>query len=55
MERFFDALFIGVSYGAIYALVALGIVVVFRGSGHLNFAQGEMATLSAYIAWLATT
>ena len=55
MERFFDALFIGLSSGAIYALVALGIVVVFRGSGHLNFAQGEMATLSAYVAWLATT
>ncbi len=55
MERFFEALFIGLSSGAIYALVALGIVVVFRGSGHLNFAQGEMATLSAYIAWLVTT
>ena len=55
MDRFFEALFIGLSSGAIYALVALGIVVVFRGSGHLNFAQGEMATLSAYIAWLATT
>ena len=55
MERFFEALFIGLSSGAIYALVALGIVVVFRGSGHLNFAQGEMATLSAYVAWLATT
>lgn len=55
MDRFFEALFIGLSSGAIYSLVALGIVVVFRGSGHLNFAQGEMATLSAYIAWLVTT
>lgn len=53
MERFFEALFIGLSSGAIYALVALGIVVVFRGSGHLNFAQGEMATLSAYVASVA--
>lgn len=50
MERFFEALFLGLSSGAIYSLVALGIVVVFRGSGHLNFAQGEMSTLSAYIA-----
>src|SRR6266508_417953 len=53
MDRFFEALFIGLSAGAIYSLVALGIVVVFRGSGHLNFAQGEMATLSAYIASIA--
>lgn len=55
MDRFFEALFLGLSSGAIYALVALGLVVVFRGTGHLNFAQGEMATLSAYGAWVVTT
>jgi len=55
VDRFFEALFLGLSSGAIYSLVALGIVVVFRGSGHLNFAQGEMATLSAYVAALVTT
>ena len=47
MDRFFEALFLGLSSGAIYALVALALVVVFRGTGTLNFAQGEMATLSA--------
>ena len=51
MERFLDAVFLGLSSGAIYALVALSLVVVFRASGHLNFAQGEMGTLSAFIAW----
>jgi branched-chain amino acid transport system permease protein len=55
VDRFFEALFLGLSAGAIYALVALGLVVVFRGAGHLNFAQGEMATLSAYVAWVVTT
>ena len=45
----------GCRRGAIYALVALGLVVVFRGTGHLNFAAGEMATLSAYIVWVVTT
>ena len=55
MDRFFEAVFLGLSSGAIYALVALGLVVVFRGTGHLNFAAGEMATLSAYIAWVVTT
>ncbi|MET0908403.1 MAG: branched-chain amino acid ABC transporter permease [Ilumatobacteraceae bacterium] len=55
MDRFFDAVFLGLSSGAIYALVALGLVVVFRGTGHLNFAAGEMATFSAYIVWVVTT
>lgn len=52
MDRFIEALFIGLSSGAIYALVALGLVVVFRGTGTLNFAQGEMATLSTFIVWV---
>ena len=29
--------------GAVYALIALGLVVIYRGTGYLNFAQGEMA------------
>jgi len=52
MERFLDAVFLGLSAGAIYSLVALSLVVVFRGTGHLNFAQGEMATLAAFITWV---
>jgi branched-chain amino acid transport system permease protein len=55
MDQFFEAIFLGLSSGAIYALVALGLVVVFRGTGHLNFAAGEMATLSAYVTWVVTT
>ena len=43
MERLLQYVFDGLSFGAIYALLALGLVVVFRGTGHLNFAQGEMA------------
>jgi branched-chain amino acid transport system permease protein len=52
MDRFFEYLFTGVSVGGLYALVALGLVVVFRATGHLNFAQGEMATLSTFIVWV---
>ena len=55
MERLLDAVFLGLSAGSIYSLVALGLVVVFRGTGHLNFAAGEMATLCAYITWVVTT
>jgi len=42
----------GVSLGSIYALVALALVIPFKASGVLNFGQGEMVTLGAYIALL---
>jgi branched-chain amino acid transport system permease protein len=51
MARFLQYLFNGLSSGAIYSLLALGLVIVYRGSGHLNFAQGEMAMVSAFFAW----
>ena len=51
MARFLQYLFNGLSSGAIYSLLALSLVIVYRGSGHLNFAQGEMAMLSAFFAW----
>jgi branched-chain amino acid transport system permease protein len=40
----------GLSIGSVYALVALGLVIVFKGTGVLNFAQGELVTLGAYLA-----
>jgi branched-chain amino acid transport system permease protein len=51
MERFLQYFFDGISQGSIYALIALGVVIVYRGSGHLNFAQGEMAMMSAFLGW----
>jgi branched-chain amino acid transport system permease protein len=51
LEDFLQYLFNGLSRGSIYALLALGLVIIFRGTGHLNFAQGEMAMASAFIAW----
>lgn len=46
----------GLGNGAIYALMALTVVLVYRTSGHLNFAQGEMGTISAFIVFtLAVT
>ncbi|MCU1395656.1 MAG: transporter permease [Ilumatobacteraceae bacterium] len=41
----------GLANGSMYALVALGIVVIYRGTNHLNFAQGEMALLATAGAW----
>lgn len=53
MDRLLDYTLNGLSFGAVYALLALALVVVFRGTGDLNFAQGEMATLSTFIVWVA--
>lgn len=40
----------GLSSGSIYALVGLGLVLANKGTGILNFAQGELVALGAYIA-----
>ena len=41
----------GLAKGSIYSLIALGLVVIYRGTGHLNFAQGEMALFATFGAW----
>jgi len=41
---------LGLGTGAIYALLALGLVVIYRGSGVINFAHGGLAMVGAYIA-----
>lgn len=41
----------GLAAGGIYALLALALVIIHRSTGVINFAQGEMATLSTYICW----
>lgn len=50
MSTFLAALFSGTSRGAIFALVALGLVIVWRGAGIVNFAQMGQAMFSTYIA-----
>lgn len=51
LQRCFDAL----ANGAIYATIALALVIVFRATGTLNVAQGEMATMAAYIGLVLRT
>jgi branched-chain amino acid transport system permease protein len=41
----------GVREGAIYAGLALAIVIIYRSTRVINFAQGEMATFTTFIAW----
>jgi branched-chain amino acid transport system permease protein len=38
----------GLTTGAVYALLAIGVVLIFRASGIVNFAQGEIMMVSAY-------
>jgi branched-chain amino acid transport system permease protein len=45
----------GIGNGAIYAALALAIVVVFKSTGVVNFAQGEFATLSTIFVWIMAT
>ena len=45
---------IGISQGAVYGLIALGLVLVYKGSRVFNFAQGEFGTIAAFIVFLLT-
>jgi branched-chain amino acid transport system permease protein len=53
MELFLQRLFDGLSQGSVYSLIALGLVIIYRGTGHLNFAQGEMALFCTYVVYQA--
>lgn len=51
MQGFLHQTLSGLATGGIYASVALALVVVYRATSLVNFAQGEMATFSTYIAF----
>ncbi|MEW5909825.1 MAG: branched-chain amino acid ABC transporter permease [Thermodesulfobacteriota bacterium] len=50
MELFFMTLSTGVMVGGIYALVALGWVLIYKCSGVLNLAMGELTLIGAYVS-----
>ena len=51
MERFFQYAISGLSTGAIYALVALGLVLIYRSTRILNFAHGDVTTAGTFVAF----
>jgi len=51
MDLLLDRLIDGFNNGVIYGFLGLAFVCVYRGSGHLNMAQGEMAMFSGFIAY----
>jgi branched-chain amino acid transport system permease protein len=55
VDLFFRYLLSGIGSGAVYAMVALALVLIFRSTGLLNLAQGEMALFSTYMAWKLTS
>jgi hypothetical protein len=54
MIDFFNYLINGFLQGQIYALLALGFMVIYRASKVFNFAQGELMMLGAYAVWTLT-
>ena len=51
MQQFINTILIGVSIGSIYALMALALVLVWRSTRVVNFAQAGQAIVSTYVAW----
>jgi branched-chain amino acid transport system permease protein len=55
MERFLQYVLAGLSAGSLYALVALGLVLIYRSTRVLNFAHADMATIGTFIAFSMIT
>lgn len=45
----------GIAAGSLYALVAIGLVLIYKATEIVNFAQGESVTVGAYMGWLLVT
>ena len=55
MQQFFQTLTTGLSDGAIYGSLALALVLIYKATEVINFAQGEMAMFTTYISWSLIT
>ena len=55
MAQFVQQVVAGLGDGAIYASLALALVLIYRATHVINFAQGEMGMFSTYIAWSLIT
>jgi branched-chain amino acid transport system permease protein len=51
MERFVQVIVDGWATGSLYAALAIAVVLIYRSTGIVNFAQGEFAMFSTFIAW----
>jgi branched-chain amino acid transport system permease protein len=55
MEALLHQVFSGLASGAVYASLALALVMIYRVTHFVNFAQGELALCSTYVAWAMIT
>lgn len=55
MSYFIELVVSGLAVGAIYGLVAMSFAVIYKATGIVNFAQGEMGMLTAYTTWSLAT
>lgn len=51
MQFFLQLVLSGVMLGGVYSLVALGFVIIYKSSGVINFAQGQLLALGALVLW----
>jgi branched-chain amino acid transport system permease protein len=51
MNELWQQLAAGLVNGCLYAMLALALVMIYRATNHVNFAQGEMAMFCTYVAW----
>lgn len=51
MNYFVELVASGLAIGAVYGLVAMSFAVIYKATGIINFAQGEMGMLTAYTSW----
>ncbi len=51
MSQFIQQVATGLSTGSLYAIIALGLVLIYRSTGVVNFAQGDMAMFMTFTAW----
>ena len=55
MQQFFQQVVSGLADGAIFGSLALALVLIYKATEVINFAQGEMAMFSTYISWSLIT
>lgn len=51
MEQLLHQIAAGLATGGVYASLALALVMIYQATHHVNFAQGELAMCSTYLAW----
>jgi branched-chain amino acid transport system permease protein len=51
MEAFIHQVILGLVMGSVYGGVALALVMIFKSTHHVNFAQGELALFTTYVCW----